>query len=80
MSTPKVGDIFYRDKHFIVFAVNKHPLDSGFSCILNMSGRIETLSLVEEYVDEVSGGVHGWVYVGNLTDIFRKVIDEAEEW
>ena len=76
MSTPKVGDIFYRDKQFIVFAFNKHPLDSGFSCILNMSGRIETLSLVDKYVGEVSGG-NGWVYVGNLTDIFRKVIDET---
>ena len=76
MSIPKVGDIFYRDKQFIVFAINKHPLDSGFSCILNMSGRIETLSLVDKYVGEVSGG-NGWVYVGNLTDVFRKVIDET---
>ena len=76
MPTPKVGDIFYRDKQFIVFAINKHPLDSGFSCILNMSGRIEALTEVDKYVEKVSGG-NGWVYVGNLTDVFRKVIDET---
>jgi hypothetical protein len=77
MPTPKVGDIFYRDKQFIMFVVNKHPLDSGISCILNMSGRIETLSLVEEYLEEVRSGTRGWVHVGNLTDMFRKAIDET---
>lgn len=77
MNSPKNGDIFYnsRDKQFVFFSYNKKDMDSGISCILSMSGRIETLSMPEKYLEEIRKNEESiWVHVGNLTTIFRNCI------
>ena len=81
MSTdsPEAGDTYYSEsyKHFIIFSTKKGVAKNlgGISCILKMTGKIEEMSEPTRYVREISGV--GWKYVGNLTYILRKAIDEV---